>query len=289
MTNTEARDPLLGGSLRKAREASGLTGGQLAERAGWTTAGGGPGTGKSKVSKIESGKQIPSTDDIDAWAAATGVNDRLREQWKAMAAQAEELRSGYRKRASQGQQPVQKEYNDLAAQTTRFRFFEMTFIPRYLQVPDYSRAVIQEHHDKHGTINDVEAAAQERQGSVRYLYDTNKTFTFLIDEPVLRRRRFPASIMRPQLDRLMSIIGLGNVTLAIYPSLSRPVHSLTESSFELFDDIGYIETALEDAPRLLADDVERLEELFNRYWQDAVTGDDARQIILDAIAAQPLE
>lgn len=282
MTNTEPRDPL-GSSLRKARTAAGLSGEQLAERSGWNVS-----TGKSKVSKIESGRQTPTADEVTTWAVITGVSDRLRDQWIVMAAQAAEAaRSNYRKRALAGQAPIQKGYTDLAEVTTFFKFFEMTFIPRYLQVPEYTRAVLQEHYEKHGTVDDVAAAAQERQRSVRFLYDPNKTFTFMIDEPVLRKRRFDAAIMRPQLDRLMSVIGLDNVTLAIYPSLSRPVRSLTESSFELFDDTGYIETALEDAPRLLADDVERLEALFNRYWHDAVTGEDARQLILDAVNALP--
>lgn len=281
MTNPEVphRSTELGASLKKAR--GNLTQSALAELAGWGK------SGKTKVSKIESGRQLPDDDDLNAWAEITSAGERLREQWKSLAAQVDKSRANYRKRARNGQRPVQKAYSDLAAETTHFRFFEMTFVPRYLQVPEYTRAVLQEHHDKHGSIDDVEAASQERQGSVRHLYDTSKKFVFLIDEPVLRRTRFPASIMRPQLDRLMSVIGLSNVTLAIYPSLSRPVHSLTESSFELFDDIGYIETALEDAPRLLANDVESLEKLFDRYWQDAVVDDEARRLILDAASHLP--
>lgn len=275
MSNPEVpdltRSTELGASLKKARGA--LTQTELADRAGWGK------TGKTKVSKIESGKQLPDEDDLDKWATATGVGDRLRDQWKLLAGQAGELRSNYKKRARHGQQPVQKAYSDLAAQTTHFRFFEMAFFPRYLQIPEYSRAVLQEHHDKHGTIDDVEAATQERQSSVYHLYDPAKTFVFLIDEPVLQKRNLPGPIMRRQLDRLMSAIGLTNVTLAIYPSLSRRVRSTTEGSFELFDDLGYLENPLEDATRRLADDVERLESLFDRYWRDAVVGDEARQLI----------
>ena len=279
MTSPEApkdRASDLGASLKKAR--GNLTQTELANLAEW-----GP-SGKTKVSKIESGKQIPDETDIDKWAAATGVSDRVRDQWKALARQAEDLRSNYKKRASGGQQPIQLEYSKLAAATTRFRFFETTFIPRYLQIPEYSRAVLQEHHEKHGSTNDVEAAVQERQQSVGHLYDTNKTFVFLLDEPVLRKKRLPASVMRPQLDRIMSVIGLSNVTLAVYPSLTGKVNSFTEGSFELFDDLGYLEGPLGDDKRILADDVERLEVLFARYWQDAVVGDDARQLILAATA-----
>lgn len=284
--DTPRHDPVLGSALQKARNAAGLTGEQLAERTGFKTRSGN--LAKDKVSKIESGKQLPTAEEVEAWAQATGVSDRVRDQWKLLAEQAEETRSSnYRKRAQQGQQVVQEGYTKRAEETSRFTFFEMTFLPRYLQIPDYTRAVLQEHHEKHGTIDDVAAATRSRQASTRLLYDDTKKFVFLIDEPVLRRTRFGSTIMRPQLLHLMSVIGLDNVTLAIYPSLSRPVNSLTESSFELFDDIGYIETALEDAPRLLADDVEELEKLFERYWRDAAIGEDARTIILDAIASLP--
>lgn len=279
MTN-EPRDPL-GAELRRARTDAGLSGEQLAERMGWA-----PTTGKSKISKIESGKQAPTAEEVTAWAQITGLGNRLRDQLIGMAAQAEAA-NNYRKRAAGGQAAVQEEYTDLAETTVRFTFFETVFVPRYLQLPEYSRAVLQEHEDKHGSIGDIDGATQKRQASVRFLYDPAKTFTFLLDEPILRRRRFPTSIMRPQLDRLLSAVGLPNVTLAIYPSLSRPVGSSTESSFEIFDDIAYIETALDDSPKRLARDVEVLEGLFARYWQDAATGDDARQLILDAINALP--
>lgn len=272
----------LGASLRKARNE--MTQTELAAAAGWS------GSGKTKVSKIESGRQLPSIADIDAWADITAAPERVRAQWKTLAEQAAAERSaGYGKRMSNGQEPVQKEYTDLAAETTRFRFVETYVLPRYLQVPQYTKAILEEYRDKTGVVNDVDKATDERQSSVRFLYDPNKKFTFLIDEPVLRRRRFPPSIMRPQLDRLLSIIGLSNVTLAIYPSLSRPVNTLLESAFEIFDDVAFIETALEDDKRLLADDVIRLEALFDRYWADAAVNEDARPLIQAAIAALPAE
>jgi transcriptional regulator with XRE-family HTH domain len=52
--------------LRQARRDAGLTGATLAARigAGW---------GQPKVSKIESGRQFPTSDDVRAWARATEV------------------------------------------------------------------------------------------------------------------------------------------------------------------------------------------------------------------------
>src|SRR5262245_59430628 len=53
--------------LRQVRRDADLTGTALAQQlgAGW---------GQPKVSKIESGRQLPSADDVEAWAEATGAN-----------------------------------------------------------------------------------------------------------------------------------------------------------------------------------------------------------------------
>lgn len=284
MKNPEVHDYLtrndgLATRLKKARGTMTML--DLATRAGWKE------SGKSKVSKIESGKQLPSVEDLKIWAALTGVDERLLEQWKVMLVEAESFRTDYQQRMREGQKAVQQEYSDLAAETTHFRFFESAVVPRYLQVREYTRAVLQEYHDDYGTIDDVDEATDERQASARYLYDTNKRFDFLIDEHVLRSRRFPPEVMRSQMDRLQSVIGLRHVRLGIYPSLSLPTKKLVRSSFELFDDVGFIETFLSDGPRLLIDDVVQLDKFFNQMWDDAVEGDTARRLILDAISSLP--
>src|SRR4051812_42604112 len=99
MSNDETRDTILGASLKKAREAAGLTGVQLAQRLGWAAT-----TGKGKVSKLEGGRQTPTSDEISAWATATGVNERLRDQWLALAEQEREEQANYRARMAGGQQ-----------------------------------------------------------------------------------------------------------------------------------------------------------------------------------------
>jgi len=279
MSNDEARTPL-GASLKQARNNAGLTGAQLGEQLGWR-----PSTIKGKVSKIERGDQTPPDEEILAWAQVTGVSDRVRDQWLTIAAEERREPVNYRQRIAGGQEQIQQEYTDRAESTTRFAFFETAVIPRYLQTPEYMREVLQEHHDKHGGIEDVAGAVRRRQESVKYLLNSSKSFTFLLDESILRGTRFPPSIMRPQLFNLISASRLDTVTLGIYPSLSRPVNSYTESSFEIFDDIAFIETALADERKLLADNVEILERLFARYWQDAVVDEEARAMIADAMAA----
>lgn len=277
MTKDEQRDYLLGGSLKKARTEQRLTQTQLAEQAGWKTT-----TGKGKVSKIESGDQVPTEDDLDSWAAVTAVDPKLLEQWKALAAEENTRRSAsYKSRLKGGQAPIQREWTNRAETTERFRFFETFIVPRYLQVAEYTRAALEEFRP-YSSVDDIDAAVKERQASARLLYDPTKSFKLVIDEPVLFRKRFPRAVMRPQLLFLQSVIGEED-QLRIYPSLSKRVSRLTPSSFELFDNLGYIETEVGGAEPLLYDTVAQLEEKFQAIWAEAVGGDEAREIIARAI------
>lgn len=268
---------LLGGSLRKARAATGLNQTEFGVQAGWTRA-----TAKSKVSKTESGDQVPSEDDLNRWARVAGTPAPLLEQWKSLAVEEAARRSAnYKSRLKDGQEPIQHEWTNKAESTERFRFFETFAVPRYLQVAEYTRAMLSE-FKKFSSVDDLEAAVKERQASTKVLYEPGKTFSLIIDEPVLFRKRFPRSVMRPQLLFLQSVIS-DEDQLRIYPSLSRPVSHLSISSFELFDDIGYIETEAGGAEPLLYDSVLPLAAKFQALWDESVGGDEARGIIARAL------
>ncbi|WP_250029875.1 Scr1 family TA system antitoxin-like transcriptional regulator [Paractinoplanes maris] len=282
MNDDKQRDYLLGKSLRKARADVGLNQNDFGIQAGFAA-----GTAKGKVSKIESGEQPPSEDDLDQWARVANAPAPLVEQWKELAA-AEVARraANYKSRLKGGQQPIQQEWTKKAEDTTLFRFFETFAVPRYLQVDGYTRAMLSE-FKKFSTVDDLEAAVRERQASAKILYkDDGKTFKFIIDEPVLFRTRFPRAVMRPQLLLLQSFIS-DEDQLRVYPSLSRPVSHLPISSFELFDNVGYIETEVGGAEPLLYDTVVPLATKFDALWNESVAGDDAREIIARALAALP--
>ena len=66
----------IGRSLRELRTGAGLTGAQLAESVGWS---------QPKVSRLETGRQTPTSAEVRAWADACGqgkaaeeIVDRLR-------------------------------------------------------------------------------------------------------------------------------------------------------------------------------------------------------------------
>src|SRR5580704_11393673 len=89
--------------LFRMRKAAGLTGDQLAAAAGWPEK-----TGRTKVSKIENGRQAPSADDIRAWAQACGHPEQVPDLLDALA-DAQTVHTRWRRRLRGGQAALQED------------------------------------------------------------------------------------------------------------------------------------------------------------------------------------
>jgi hypothetical protein len=63
----------------------------------------------------------------------------------------------------------------------------------------------------------VEEAVSARMRRQEVLYDTRKSFEFIIMQAALDYLLCPPDVMRGQLDRLMGLLGLGNVRFGIVP------------------------------------------------------------------------
>lgn len=255
--------------LQQARGAT--TGREFSKRAGWPP---------SKISKIELGQQWPSEEDLVEWARVAEVDDARLREWQALLHAAEASRRDLVSQVRAGNRAVQRGINRMIEETKQFRFFETTFIPRFLQTPEYTRAVLTESHDRLGGADDIDQATAERQASVRYLYDPQRRFEFLLTEQVLRM--WPAGLSidshRAQLDRLLRATRLTNVRLGVVP-LDRPVRWLPQNSFVLFDDVGFYETWTQEPAITLDDDVARHRRVLDVLWESAVEGDAAEDLI----------
>ncbi|MEN3612574.1 Scr1 family TA system antitoxin-like transcriptional regulator [Plantactinospora sp. ZYX-F-223] len=76
-----------------------------------------------------------------------------------------------------------------------------------------------------------------------YLYDTTKQFEFLLAEPVLRWLLCPPDVMRGQLDRLQTIVGLPNIRFGIVP-MGVPLTTAPQHAVQLYDDLAIVDTFL---------------------------------------------
>lgn len=257
--------------LRALRTQAGLSGMELAHRAG--------GWAQSKVSRIETGKQLPTFADLATWANACEQDSDVVDELRAELAGAEVIYQDWRRRQRQGQAVVQQGYAEMVRSASSLRYFETVFVPGLLQTRGYARHVM-------GMLmsdaepNDLDSATVERLQSQQVLYDSGKTIEFLIAEPVLLWCPCPLDVMRGQLDRLQTIVDLPNVRFGVLP-MRRQLSAIPVHGFTLVDEVALIETFTGEITHTGAE-AERYAEVMDRLWADAVSGEDARQLIVRA-------
>jgi uncharacterized protein Usg len=116
------------------------------------------------------------------------------------------------------------------------------------------------------------------------LYDPAKQWEFLIAEPVLRWLLPEAPVMREQLDRLQTVIGLDRVRFGIIPmgvQLATTPQNTVEIYYTDNDVIAVTETYIGENWHLAADAAKYARAL-DLQWEDAVEGDAARELIVRA-------
>ncbi|MFI7449505.1 helix-turn-helix domain-containing protein [Nonomuraea sp. NPDC049714] len=265
--------------LRMLRAQAGLSGKALADSQSWA---------QSKVSRIESGAQMPSPADIQAWAVACNVGGAELDELLRLGDTARGMREAFRSRMARGQEHVQADHNDLTARSHLIRYFETVWVPGFLQVPDYTRRVLTEMTSLHDLqIDDVDAALATRMQRQQMLYDPSKQFEFLICEPVLRWLICPPAVMREQLDRLQSVIGLPRIRFGIVP-MGVELTTTPQNSFQIYvgadGPVVAVETFITET-FVRGDEAEAYERVMARLWEQAATGDQARRLIIAAIEA----
>jgi transcriptional regulator with XRE-family HTH domain len=265
--------------LRALRTQAGLSGKQLAGANDWQ---------QSKVSKIENGRQMPTVEDIDAWARTCSADESTVRELQRLREEAQVTRVTFRSHMRHGQKKVQEDYDTLGQQSHLIRNFETVLVPGILQIPDYTRRVLGEMIPLHDLeIDDVDAAVTARMQRQQVLYDPSKSFEFLIAEPVLRWLICPPAVMRAQLDRLQTVIGLDRVRFGILP-MGVELPWTPQNSFALFvssDDPVAIVESFFDELSYRGNQYEIHSRMMDRLWEKAVTGEEARQLIIAATRA----
>lgn len=264
--------------LRALRTQAGLSGKQLADANGWA---------QSKVSRIENGKQMPSDRDIETWVRTCSADPSIVDELLRLRDEARIAHVTFRSRMRQGQEKVQESYSDLIKNAHVIRYFETVFMPGLLQVPDYARRVFTEMISLHDLeIDDVDAAVANRMRWQQMLYDPTKSFEFLLGESALRWRFVSPAVMRAQLDRLQTVIGLERVRFGILP-MQVELGIIPQNSFQIYagdDPVVAVETFIGETFHR-GDEAAAYGRALDRLWDEALTGDDARQLIIAATQA----
>jgi transcriptional regulator with XRE-family HTH domain len=223
----------LAAQLRALREDASLTGTSLAQQIGW---------GQSKVSKIETGRQLPTEDDIRQWARAVGAPAAKVEELLASLERAKVEFATWREqyRAAGSGADKQADIRALEVRATRIGEFQPAFIPGLLQTAQYARELllawaVDAAQGAFGVneagVDRLVAARMQRQ---QLLYEPGKQIQLVVLEAALYSRVCSPETLAGQLDRLIAVTSLPNVEFGIIPfTASLPVFPIC--SFMIFD------------------------------------------------------
>jgi transcriptional regulator with XRE-family HTH domain len=260
----------LGLRLRDLRKDAGLTGRGLAAATGWHF---------TRISKIENGVQGPTDSDIRTWCAACAAEDQVAD----VIAQARAVESMYlefKRQTRAGMKQLMLSPIPLYERTCQFRIYEHNVIPGMFQTAEYIRAMLPFWIDFLETRNDLDDAVAARMARQSVMYQGSKTFAVVLEEPCLRTRLGDAAVLAGQLDRLLSVMTLPNISLGIVPStVEREV--IGSAGFWIFDDkLVKLETPTASIEVSQPQEIALYERMFDRLRKPAVLGRDARNLIL---------
>ena len=256
------------------RKAAGLTGEALAGQLGWA---------RSKISKLENGRQMPTSADITAWALACSDPGAAAELLT-MLAEGHAVERQYRHWGGSGHAQIQHDLDTMVRQASLIRNAEAMFVPGLLQTAGYARSRMEEAVRLHGfDESGVDAAVAARLRRQEALYDVGRTFEFIICDAALQVLLCPPENMAGQLDRLLMVSGLPTVPLGIIPLHQRlsvaPMHG-----FLIADDVTFVETHTSELI-LTGEESAHYARIADGLLAESVTGDEARDLIVTAATA----
>lgn len=257
----------LGRRVRDLRGQAGLTGSQLADRAGVT---------QPTVSKIETGQMLPSSEVIARLAEALGVDDADRDDLFALLhrldAEVADLR-----RAGRGALACQDLVSARERESIAVEVFQCAMIPSLLQTAEYARrAFAAARFEDEQDIGRAVAARVERQG---LLYERGRRFSFLLSEGALRTWPGSPELMQAQLAKILDVSTLESVSMTVLPwAASVPAFPL--HGFVIYDDsMVTVETFTTE---LLVSDEEEVA-VYRRtlaaFREVALAGDEMRELV----------
>ncbi|MFD7587819.1 helix-turn-helix domain-containing protein [Kitasatospora sp. NPDC059811] len=252
----------LGKKLRELRKRAGLTGARLAVRCAMT---------QSTISKIETGKKIPTLVEVERILFALGVPSEIAEEISSLArvahTQWQEVRASWRV----GLEKRQAELAALEQDASVLRYFLPAMVTGLLATPEYVRASLAY---SPGDIGKAVARKLERQA---VLYDTSKSFTFLLTEQAVKWAVVGPMAMSVQIERLAALSRLPNIRIGVIPfGVVLPQGPM--NTFTIYDErLATVEVFTGRIVFRDPRDISEHIEVFSRYEMNALFGDCARR------------
>jgi transcriptional regulator with XRE-family HTH domain len=270
----------LAGLLSQLRQAAGLSQTDFGSRAGMN---------QSKVSRLETARQLPTVDDIQAWADAVSADDatrsQLRERFEAALVEttsfADELRHGF---------AVAQARIGRAERTTSIVRAYSLIVPGLLQTAEYARRLINMQAELHqglfGDTTEALAAWMDRQQA---LYRPGGRYEFVVPESALRWRPGPdgTTVLVAQLHHLAAVSKLVSVRFGVIPERAGATPAVPHD-FTMYGEPeadADVEVVIYTTTRPLRirepAEVATYRDLWGKLTDQAVFGDDAQVMIAE--------
>jgi transcriptional regulator with XRE-family HTH domain len=198
---------VLGTQLRRMREANGITREQAGDHIRASHA---------KISRLELGRVGFKERDIVDLLSLYGVTDeRERAEFLALVRQANA--PGWWHQYSDLMPSWFEMYLRLEQAASMIRTFQVQFVPGLLQSEDYARSVIMVGHQGE-SMDEIDRRVNLRITRQKLLAEPGAPRLWaVIDEGALRRPFGPPRVMRGQLDHLLEMVELPNITVQVLP------------------------------------------------------------------------
>jgi transcriptional regulator with XRE-family HTH domain len=265
----QAREAL-GADLRELRKEAGLTARRLAVATGQHY---------TRVSKIENGIQAPTDRDIRAWCRECNAEDQIPD----LVATLRSVESAYlelRRQSRAGMKRVIGAHTpDLYQRTTHFRIYEHNVIPGLFQTAAYCSAMLSFWVDFLKAPNDISEAVASRLEKQQVIYRSGKRFAVVLEEQALRTWFGTAEVQIGQLDRLIALMSMPNISIGIIPLMTERT-AVGSAGFWIFDDaLVALETPSASIEVNRPREVTLYAKMFAELQASAVHGPAARELI----------
>lgn len=277
----------LGSELRNLRNEKKLSAEEVAKTLGW---------GESKVLDIEKAKrQKTNPRDVDDLCRVYGVTDERHTQLRALAEDSKSV--GWWQKYRGTMPPEYATLIEFEEEAARVSTAGLGMVPGLAQTPEYARALIIDGPVKmseEDIARRVEIRARRQE--ILTVQDDPTVLWAVLDEAVIRRVVGGPEVMCGQIERLLELANLPNVTLQIvpfsagaHPAIAGPFSILESPNDEGLPDTAtvYLETVVSQV--LLEDllQVQAYEIAFQRLIAKALPVTDT--IALMAAAAADLQ
>jgi transcriptional regulator with XRE-family HTH domain len=210
----------LGALLRALRLESGFTVEQAADRLLFSM---------SKLSRMETGHGVATPRDIRDLCELYGVTDEA-ERDRMLKLALEGKQQGWWQSYDLGF----GDYVGLEAAATGLQYFQSSVVPGLLQTADYARAVHEAVVPRLAPDRIDELVEVRMMRQRRLTQEPPLTVSVVIDEAAIHRVVGGAAIMRAQLDRLIKMASMPNVTMQVIP-FAAGAHPALDCAFRILE------------------------------------------------------